>query len=279
MIRHPFDYVAPKSVEDAVRYKTDDTVSVIGGGTMLIPSMTLGEWAPSRLIDTRHLPIRAVRAVGEDLQIGAAASYDTVAASSEASRLAPLIGKVCEGITGGPQLTGQASFGGSVCFGNPASEAPGCLTALNARMVLHSVGGERSVEASDFFLGPFKTARRPDEMLTWIVIPGPAPWTRSAYVKQKHSTSSWPIVTISVVADARTVRLVVGAAATRPVIVELAMDGNDPASLGKLASEAVADGLTEPWSDALASGDYRRRVAPGLAARTVVRALTKESAA
>lgn len=275
MIRHPFDYVAPKSIEEAVRYLTGDTVAVVGGGTMLIPSMSLGEQTPTRLVDTRHLPIRDVQAIDDCLHIGAAASYDTVASSPEAQRLAPLLGMVCAGVTGGPQLTGQATFGGSVCYGNPASEAPGCLIALKANMILQSASGERIVQADDFFLGPFETARRADEMLTWIVIPSPAQWVRTAYFKQKHSTSSWPIVTISVVVDDKIVRLVVGGAATRPIVVELPLAGNDPARLGRSASEAVADGLTEAWSDALALGEYRRRVAPGLAARTVVRALTE----
>ena len=277
MIRRRFDYVAPKTLAEAAGEMGEGTF-VLGGGTVLVPLMTLGELAPRRVIDTRHLPIRQVRRLGRDLEIGAAASYQAVGTALEARRLAPLLGLVCAGITGGPQLTGQATFGGAACYGNPASEAPGCLVALSARLVLVSAGEERTVQAADFFLGAFETARRADELLSCMILPDPALWVRSAYVKQKHCTSSWPIVTASALADeAGLIRVTIGAAGVRPCTVELKAGGMDDAGrTAGLVGEAVADTLTDSWTDALADGTYRRRVAPALAAR-VVRKLLNEA--
>ena len=270
MIRHPFDYVAPSSLKDAVEAIADGEAMVIGGGTVLVPLLSLGELAPARLVDTRFLPIHTVEDHEGDLAIGAAASYDTVADSPAASKLAPLLGLVSRGITGGRQLTCQASFGGSACYASPASEAPACLMALDARMILHSRDGERTVDASTFFLGPFQTARRPDELLTKIVLPKPGRWRHASYLKQKHCTSSWPIVTaIALVDDLGTIRVTVGCAAARPFTVAVQLSSGNDHRLAGLAAQAVSDTLSEAWGDSLASSAYRRRIAPALAARIV----------
>ena len=56
---------------------------------------------------------------------------------------------------GHPQIRTRGTVGGSVAHADPAAELPAALIALGAR-VRSALGrlGARTVEASEFFLGP-----------------------------------------------------------------------------------------------------------------------------
>jgi CO/xanthine dehydrogenase FAD-binding subunit len=56
-------------------------------------------------------------------------------------------------------------------------------------------------------------------------------------------------------------RFVLGAAAAVPVAVEVSRASD--------LDDAVRGALVEPWSDVLASSEYRRRVAPAVARRAL----------
>src|SRR2546429_7164512 len=67
----------------------------------------------------------------------------------------------------------RGTFGGSIAHADAASEW--CLLAvlLDARILLRGPGGERTVPASEFFLGLYETAADPGEMITEIWFPRP----------------------------------------------------------------------------------------------------------
>ena len=62
----------------------------------------------------------------------------------------------------------------------------GQLLALGAEVVLRSSSGSRSVPIERFLLGPFESDTGPDEILTEIRIPVPAPGTGYCYSKLKR---------------------------------------------------------------------------------------------
>ena len=55
--------------------------------------------------------------------------------------------------------------------GDPASDLPGVLLALDAELVATGPGGERRIAAADFFTGVFETALGPQDVLTEIRVP------------------------------------------------------------------------------------------------------------
>ena len=283
MISHRFAYHAPDTLAAALEVLDGEAeTAVLAGGTWLVPNMTHGLRQPPAVLDIKRLGLRAVREEGGDLVIGAAATYQDVLRSAAVAAHAPLLGAMAGEITGGAQITGQATLGGSACYANPASDVPACLCALGARLRLASQNGCREVDAAGFFLGAFRTACRRNEMLTAIVIPGAvpgvvpgtAPWRSSAYRKLKTSYGSWPIVTASCLsreAGPRTVRhrIAVGAANVVPVVFEADTDANAPeealAALGARAASLIAD----ECADELAGPGYRRRVTPAMVAKAV----------
>jgi carbon-monoxide dehydrogenase medium subunit len=70
---------------------------------------------------------------------------------------------------------------------------PAVLLALRATLTLRSTQGERSISVTDFLLGPFTTALDPQELITDVVVPVPAPGSGSAYVSVEHPASGFPL--------------------------------------------------------------------------------------
>lgn len=259
-------YTRPSTVDEVTAALAGGDAVVVGGGTMVVPDMTHGRTRADAVVDLAHAGLTGITRGDGAWVVGAMTTYRDLERSAVS-----LLATVAHGITGGPQIRNRGTAGGSASYANPSSDVPAALVALNARLSLAKVGGVREVPAGDFFLGAFRTARQPDEVLTAITVPD----TDAAlgYVKFKLAEGSWPIVTAATLVGP-TIRVVLGGAAAVPVPVELARS-----SWRADIRDAVATGLAEaggPWDDVLAPGDYRARIAPVIAARSVARALGEE---
>jgi carbon-monoxide dehydrogenase medium subunit len=268
VIQHRFDYRAPRAIDEALGILSEagDECAVLGGGTWLIPNMTYAAHQPKIVLDPKHLGLSSISVLDQELVVGARASYADLLSSSGVSTHLPLLAKMAGQITGGISIVGQGTMGGSVCYANPSSDVPACLVALRARFRLRSAIGAREVDALDFFQGAFSTARRPDEMLTEIVVPKMSPALVHGYHKLKFSTGSWPIVTAAVTAEKRGddghFRVVLGAASAVPILSQAKLSANPGVAELMAFSHACSHVAAEAeWSDELAGPGYRRRVA------------------
>lgn len=259
-------YTRPADVDGVTAALADGDAVVVGGGTMVVPEMTHGRVRPTAVVDLAKAGLAGITRVRGGWVVGAMTTYTELERSA-----VPLLATVARGITGGPQIRNQGTVGGSASYANPSSDVPAALVALDARMHLARHGGERAMTAEDFFLGAFRTVREPDEVLTGITVPD----TDAAlgYLKFKLVEGSWPIVTAATLAGPTTIRVVLGGAAAVPVALEL-----DRTSWREQLRSEVDRLLAEPWDDVLASGHYRARIAPVIAARSVADALEKEAA-
>ena len=277
MIAHPFRYHAPVTLGEATRLLAGlgEAAAPMAGGTWLVPDMGRAERRPSDVVDLRRLGLTGVRAEGDTLLLGPCTTYEQLKADKLVGDALPLLRTVALGITGGRGITGQGTVGGAACYGNPAADIPACLVALGARMRLLSEAGGRDVPAEAFFTGPFRTARRLDELLVAIVVDCAAGQVAAGYHKLKLSGSSWPIVTaaccVSAGEDGLHVRVAIGGAAPVPALGCVECRAGDAGSLQRAASAAVA-GLADGWTDELADGEYRLAVAPEAARRAVATA-------
>ncbi|WP_423197614.1 MULTISPECIES: FAD binding domain-containing protein [unclassified Cupriavidus] len=283
MIGEIFEFHQPASLTEAaalLRQFAGD-VTVLGGGTMLVPSMSANHVRWKHVVGLSRLHLDAITLTGTHVRIGAMTTYAQLLASPIVAEHLPLLRMMAEQVTGGPSIWNQGTLGGSAAFANPASDVPACVSALQASLVLHSTDGTRSVAAGDYFLGAFHTARRPDELLTHIEIPlsrGSGVWR---YQKYKACASSWPIVTVACAAqlgEQAQVRVAVGAATPHPVVVSRALpaprhDGGDE-WVDAIVAEMVAL-VGEGWTDELADAAYRRAVVPA-AVRRNLRAVIEE---
>jgi 4-hydroxybenzoyl-CoA reductase subunit beta len=119
MIRLPaFDYVAPRTVEEAVKHLADRGADamLVAGGTDVFPNMKRGQFEPKMLIGVRG--IRELSGVSGDgahgITIGAATTLSTVASHPEIVRRYPAVATAA-GLVSSPQLRNAGTLGGNVC--------------------------------------------------------------------------------------------------------------------------------------------------------------------
>ena len=152
----------------------------------------------------------------------------------------------------------HAILGADRCVAvNPSDTAP-ALIALDAKMVIRSVRGERVVDAEEYFLGPDLDITRmnvlkPGDLLTAIRVP--ATWAGAAFYFEKvRDRNVWDFPLVNVASAIKfsgttiqQMRLAVGAVAARPLrlaAVEQAVAGKprneDTATMaGQMAIEGA----------------------------------------
>src|SRR5207253_125787 len=134
MIPAPFEYERAGSVEEAVQLLSQhgEDAKVIAGGHSLLPLMKLRLARPSVLVDIdRIADLDYVREAGDHVEVGALTRMyelvDDPLLKEHCGLLAYAAGQV-----GDPQVRHRATIGGSVAHGDPASDPPCVLLALDA---------------------------------------------------------------------------------------------------------------------------------------------------
>lgn len=277
MIAGAFEYVKPKSLNEALDLLRlhGDEGKVLAGGHSLIPMMKLRLAQPGVLIDIGALPdLAGISVSGGRITIGALTTHAALAASAELRRHAPALWDAANNL-GDPQVRNRGTAGGACAHGDPASDYPAVMLALDATFTLAGASGQRDVSARDFFLGMFETALAPGEILTGISF---AAQPHSAYLKLEHPASHYAIVGVAVslevsagrITSARVALSGVGDRAFRASAVETGLhnaDVRDPDAIAAACAGAAAD--AEVRSDVAASADYRGAMAEVYAARAV----------
>lgn len=149
-------------------------------------------------------------------------------------------GNICYADTPTAMNREHAIMGQNRCVAvNPSDTAP-ALTVLGAQMVIRNSGGERVVDADDFWIGPGTditrtTVMRPDDMLVAIRIPSTMAGSRQ-YFEKITDRKVWDFPLMNVASAARIeggtireIRLAVNGVSPKPVRlseVEQALVGN-----------------------------------------------------
>jgi carbon-monoxide dehydrogenase medium subunit len=271
-----FDYEVADSVEAAIQaLGSSGEAKLLAGGHSLIPLLRLRFARPTLVVDIGRIPDLAyVRASGDRIEIGALTRHHDLANDPVLKTHCSILAAAA-GLIGDPQVRHRGTIGGSVAHGDPASDLPAVLLALDAELVARGPDGERTIAASDFFTGFLETALGPEDVLTQIRVPKLA--GGSAYVKQTRRAQDWATVAVAAVqtnGSARVALTNMGPAPLRAHGVEEALSsGADPAAAAERADEG-----TSPPSDVNGSADYRRHLARVLTRRALAQALGTQPA-
>lgn len=262
MIRTRLRYHRPDRQDDAAALLAEHhgRAAVLAGGSQLLPRLHRGEVDIAHVVDLRGLGLREIERTGGRVRVGAMVTYDDAIASPLLAEAVPLLPRVARGVTGGRQLTAHATLVGALCHAFPGTDMPGALSALGATVELHGPGGPRETSVGDFLLGPQEVDRRPGEFVAAVTVDAVA---QSGYCKVKHATGSWPIATASAIDDGDALTVTLGAVQARPLRIVI------PDPTRAAVHDAVAAAVTAPWTDVLAPGDYRARIAPVVARRAL----------
>jgi CO/xanthine dehydrogenase FAD-binding subunit len=260
----PFEYRAPATVDDALALLGPDS-TVLAGGQSLVPLLNLRLARPELVVDINGIAeLGYIRAGDGPLLIGAMTRQVALERSELVRRRWPLLHKAVR-LVGHAQIRSRGTVGGSVAHADPAAELPVALTALGARLHLHSPKGARAVAAADFYLGPLYTVREPDELLVEIEVPEQPEGAGSGFAEHARTHGDFATAgAAAVVAPGRNAGIALlgaGPAPARAEAAELALGGGaEPGEAAALAARDIED-------------EYRRALCTELTRRAIVEAM------
>ena len=203
MIPESFDYQRAGSVREALTLlkQHGENAKVLAGGHSLIPTMKLRLANPGTLIDIGGISeLKYINDKGDYLAIGAGTTHLMVETSSLVQQKAPALSQAA-GQIGDVQVRNRGTIGGVLAHSDPQADYPGVVLALNATIVAEGSGGERTIEAVDYFTGLWETALGENEILTEVRIPVDSANANSCYLKFPQPASRYPYVGCAVAMD------------------------------------------------------------------------------
>lgn len=275
----PFDYIAPKTVADAVQSLADagGGATIIAGGQTLMPLLNLRMSQPFILVDINQIEgFTGVTRVEGGTRIAPATKQADALKDATLARHLPAFVQAL-GQVGHHQTRNRGTIGGSISLGEPAAEMPATAVALGATIEIASTRGTRQVPAREFYIGPYMTVLEPDELVTGIFYPD---WPEGHHVlfrevaQRPGDFALVGMVGAAVVESGRIARTGLAWFGMGPT--PIAMRQLESALVGKvlddldpqaLAATAIAD--TAPFDDHHASAEYRRTVGSRIFAKTL----------
>src|ERR1051326_7202987 len=194
-----FDYRAPSSLAETVDIlrQRGEEAKVMAGAQSLIPLLKLRFSQPALVLDIGRLPnLAGISRSNGHLSIGALTKHAAVEGSADLKALCPILPEAAHWIAD-PLIRNQGTIGGSICHADPSGDWGSVMLAVGADFVANSESGQRVIKAADFFVGPFTTALRPDEVLTEIRIPL-AGHSGGAYNKLERKVGDFATVAVAV---------------------------------------------------------------------------------
>ena len=279
MIPSTFDYEVAESTEQAVSLLgSREDAKILAGGHSLIPLLKLRFARPSLLVDIGRIDgLSYVRDAGEWLAIGAMTRYKTIRENPLVQEHCPIVSHTA-GLIGDPQVRHRGTIGGSLAHGDPASDLPAVMLALEAELVIVGPEGERKVAAAEFFRGVFETAVGPRGLLTEIRVPKLGTWTGWSYLKFTRRAQDWATVGVAAlvrnepdasVQEARIALTNMGATPLRATASEQALVAGEEDPAAHIAAGA------DPASDVSASAEFRSHLARVMGKRAIEEALNR----
>ncbi len=254
---------------------------VIAGGTDLLVEVRRGARPELVLVDvTRIGGLDRVWLDDRNLvHIGPTATHNQAAASPLLADRGSPLAQACAQV-GTPQVRNRATIAGNLVTASPANDAITALWALDARLTLRSLEGDRTLTFPEFYLGVRRTARADEELVTDIFFPALRPDQRGAFVKlglrraNAISVANAAVVlTLNgpAVADARIALGSIAPTVVRAPEAESLLIGNPLSEAHILRAADLAVQAGAPITDVRAGAEHRREAIRLL----VLRALEK----
>jgi len=270
-----FDYEAPESLEQAVRmlHENGEDAKLLAGGHSLLPLMKLRLAAPTLLVDLRKVPgMHGIQRENGSWRVGAMTRHADLQDTPELG----IASKAASGIAD-QQVRNRGTIGGSLAHGDPASDLPAVLLALEGEITAQGLSGLRSIAAADLFQDYLTTSLAHDEVITEVRLPATDGWGYG-YEKFTRRAEDWAMVGVCALVkragdgsceDVRIGLTNMGSTPLRATAAEAALRGQalDGDSIAG-AAEQAAEG-TEPPGDLNATPGYKRHLARVLTRRAL----------
>lgn len=280
MIPSSFDYLAPRTIDEAVTLLQAHAgdAKILAGGQSLIPMLKLRLAEPAVLVDINRIPgLAYVEERDGALRIGALTREADLESSAIVRQWYQILVDTAA-VIADPLVRNSATICGNIAHGDPGNDHPATMLALDATFVVRGAKGERRIPAREFFLGLFSTALDSDDILTEIVIPRPPQRSGGVYLKLERKVGDYATagVAAQVTLDAAGGCARAGIGLTNvgamPIAAVRAAEflRNKPLDSATIAQAAeIAASEADPLEDRRGSADYKRDVVRVLATRAL----------
>ena len=167
MVKH---YI-PSSLEEALEILNNEQVEIIAGGTdLMVQRRTWANTPPKfdKTINIVNIPeLNYIEVKNNLIHIGATTSLTDIYEAKDT----PKILKQSIYDIASPALRNLATIAGNIGNASPAGDTLPILYALNAKIVLLSKDGSRTLPIEEVITGPRKTIIKSNELIKEIIIP------------------------------------------------------------------------------------------------------------
>jgi 4-hydroxybenzoyl-CoA reductase subunit beta len=281
MIRLPwFDFRVPRSVAEAAKILAGEgpQAMLIAGGTDLVPNMKRRHQTPATLVSLR----RVEQLHKSNGSLGACLTLTEIVESAQIRERYRALWQAAAQIAT-PHLRNMGTLGGNLCLDTrctyynqshewrkaidfclkregetcwvataskrcvaaSSTDSAPALIALGAKVKLVSSSGEREVPLAELYKndGIDYLARRPDEILTEVLLPEAEGWRSTYWKLRRRGSFDFPVLGVAAAVKmngdvVQEARIALGAVASRPFLVDKA----GVALVGKkLTDEAIEE--------------------------------------
>ena len=236
-------------------------MTLLAGGTDLMPRYESGKAMPDHLIDLKMLSeLNQINISEDEIVIGALTTIqdiqenDLIKSEFTALHTASID-------FAGAQIRHRGTIGGNICNASPAGDLLPSLYLFDATLFILGPGSERQLSIQDFILGPGKTALEENEILSSIKLKRTGLHSEFVKVGLRQSMAI-SVVNVAFLFDSVLEHLKITAGAVAPTIVHL--DSFTDAYLKDTSSLSdvlhLIDDDIAPIDDIRATASYRKKV-------------------
>jgi len=283
---------------------------LVAGGTDLLPNMKRRQQMPQTLVSLRTVEGLKTVANSTGLTLGAGLTLSEVVRTAPVRAHYPALWQAAQQVAS-PHLRNMGTLGGNICLDTrchyydqnyewrkaidfcmkkdgvtcwvataskrclavSSTDTAPALIALGARVRLVSADGEREVSLEELYNndGIEYLTRRPDEILTTVVLPEAGSWRSSYWKLRRRGSFDFPVLGVAAAVQlagdgtVQAARLVLGAVSSRPLEVPKAAE----LLVGRpLSDEVIAEAgakaaaIAKPMDNADFTITWRKRVVP-----------------
>jgi CO/xanthine dehydrogenase FAD-binding subunit len=286
---HPFAYVAPKTVEEAVAVldKHGDKARPLAGGTDLLVQARAGRFNLDAVVDMKSIPeLVAIKNDASGLEVGAAVPCYQLYENAKLSAEFPGIMDAAS-LIGGIQVQSRAGIGGNLCNATPSADSICPIIVHYGTAVIAGPKGRREVASEDFCTGPGRNVMEKGELLVSLKFPKPSATFGAAYERfiprnEMDIAVAAVAASVELSEDKKTIkkaRVALSAVGPTPILAKAAADAlvgksaDDEAAIS--AAGVAAAAAASPISDMRGTVEQRKHLVEVLTKRMVKKAIER----